>query len=143
MIILTTSATAQELSVIPRNYADTFSLRIRDDSTNVTEFYEITNAVNDGNYLNFDNIFSPLLVKNHFYDLSLYVDYNFWNTNYSLWEMYASLWNEASEQVAIVINEKIFCTDQSIDQLYKNDYYELNRGQYTTYDGSNNTYIVR
>ena len=35
----------------------------------------------------------------------------------------------------------IFCSDQDIDQD-NNDYYDLNDGQYTTYDGSDNTYIV-
>jgi hypothetical protein len=35
MIILTTSATAQSLSVIARTYPSTFTMDIRDDSTNV------------------------------------------------------------------------------------------------------------
>jgi len=142
MILLNTSSTAQALSVIPRIYSSEFSLSVRDDSTNVSVFYEIINAVNSGNYLSFDNIFSPVLVENHFYDLKLYIDYNYWNTNYSFWELYDQFWNLDSEEISDIYKDRIFCTDQDVDQLNKNDYYKLNNGQYTTYNGSNNEYIV-
>ena len=39
MIILTTSATAQDLLLIPRTYISTFTMVIRDDSTNVSVDY--------------------------------------------------------------------------------------------------------
>ena len=81
MIVLTTSALAQNLKVIPRTYGAEFTLSIRDDSTNVTEIYEVTSAVTSGNYLTFDQIFSPVLREGHFYDIKLYSDPNFWNTN--------------------------------------------------------------
>ena len=42
-----------------------------------------------------------------------------------------------------IFRDKIFCTDQDIDQLNDNDHYKLNKGQYTHYDGFNNTYTVR
>jgi len=142
MILLNTSAVAQALSIIPRNYTEQFSMSIRDDSTNVSVFYEINNAITSGNYLNFDNVFSPILVENHFYDLRLYVDYNYWNTNYSLWELYDQVWNLDSKLIEDIYKDKIFCTDQDIDQLNKNDYYQINKGQYITYNGSNNDYIV-
>ena len=71
MIILTTSATAQTLSVIPRDYLTDFIMSIRDDSTNVVKTYEINGATQVGNYLTFTNIFNPILVENHFYDLTL------------------------------------------------------------------------
>ena len=51
MIILTTSATAQSLSVIPRDYLTDFIMSIRDDSTNVVKTYEINGATQVGNYL--------------------------------------------------------------------------------------------
>ena len=97
MIILTTSAAAQQLSVIPREYTDAFSMEIRDDSTNIKKYYDITNAAQSGNYLNFNITFSPILVENHFYDLRLYIDYNFWNTNNSFWNLYDVLWNVDSD----------------------------------------------
>jgi|TARA_R110002167_G_scaffold18025_1_gene68109 glycosyltransferase involved in cell wall biosynthesis len=143
MIILTTSASAQQLSVIPRQYSDNFTLSVRDDSTNVVKYYSITNATISGNYLNFSNIFNPILVENHFYDLRLYQDPNFWNTNYNLWELYSQFWNVDREDIEDIYQDRIFCTDQDIDQLNKNDHYQINEGQYKTYDGYDNTYIVR
>jgi len=143
MIILTTSASAQQLSVIPRQYSDNFTLSVRDDSTNVVKYYSITNATTSGNYLNFSNIFNPILVENHFYDLRLYQDPNFWNTNYNLWELYAQIWNVDREDTEDIYQDRIFCTDQDIDQLNKNDHYQINEGQYKTYNGYDNTYLVR
>jgi len=94
MIILTTSATAQNLLIIPRTYISKFTMEIRDDSTNVIVDYLITNATVSGNYLSFSNIFSPKLVENHFYDLYLYLDYNFWNSNNSFWNLYDIFWQK-------------------------------------------------
>ena len=117
MIILTTSATAQSLSVIPRSYESTFTLSVRDDSTNVEKTYSITNAVNSGNYLNFNNIFDPILVENHFYDLKLI------------------------SNGEVIYKDRIFCTDQDIDQS-NNDYYNLNSNEYLDYNSYDNTYLV-
>jgi len=142
MIILTTSTTAQQLSVIPRNYESNFTLDLRDDQTNVTVKYDILGAVTSGNYLNFDNVFSPVLVENHFYDLYLYIDYNFWNTNNSFWNLYDVLWQVDSDFKEDIFRDQIFCTDQDIDQLNDNDHYKLNKGQYTLYNGFNNDYFV-
>ena len=142
MIILTTSADAQSISVIPRFYSSEFTMSIRDDSTNIKVFYEIQNTVTLGNYLDFTNIFNPILVENHFYNVELYVDYNFWNTNYEFWQLDNIKWNEDERQVFDIYNDKIFCTDQDIDQLSSNDYYQLNKGQFTEYKGFDNTYTV-
>ncbi len=118
MIILTTSAAAQSISVIPRSYLTTFDLSIRDDSTNVEVTYNITNALNEGNYLNFFNTFSPVLVENHFYDLKL------------------------TSNGEVIFKDRVFCTDQDIDQL-NNDYYNLNLNEYLNYNSYDNTYKVR
>jgi|TARA_R110000824_G_scaffold73361_3_gene186854 hypothetical protein len=143
MIILTTSAAAQTLSVIPREYSDSFTMTVRDDNTNVTKQYDITSASISNNYLTFDNIFNPILVENRFFDLRLYIDYNFWNTNYSFWNLYEVKWNTDDGQNIDIYNDKIFCTDQDVDQLNQNDYYKINKDQYTFYNGSDNTYTVR
>tara|TARA_B110000285_G_scaffold29561_1_gene29959 strand:- start:2870 stop:3301 length:432 start_codon:yes stop_codon:yes gene_type:complete len=143
MIILTTSAAAQTLSVIPREYSDSFTMTVRDDNTNVTKQYDITGASTSNNYLTFDNIFNPILVENRFFDLRLYIDYNFWNTNYSFWNLYEVKWNTDDGQNIDIYNDKIFCTDQDVDQLNQNDYYKINKDQYTFYNGSDNTYTVR
>ena len=142
MIILTTSADAQSILVVPRIYSSEFTMSIRDDSTNVKVFYEIQNTVTLGNYLDFTNIFNPILVENHFYNVELYVDYNFWNTNYEFWQLDNFKWNEDERQIFDIYNDKIFCTDQNIDQLSNNDYYQLNKGQFIEYEGFDNTYTV-
>mgnify|MGYP003625492536 CR=1 FL=1 len=142
MIILTTSELAQKLSVIPREYTAIFSMNITDDSTNVTKIYNITNAVTSGNYLTFENIFNPKLVEAHYFNLSLFADYNFWNSNFNFWQLDNNKWNETEREIAEIYNDKIFCTDQDIDQLDFNDHYQLNKGQFTEYDGFDNTYTV-
>tara|TARA_R110000796_G_scaffold248169_1_gene374694 strand:+ start:433 stop:798 length:366 start_codon:yes stop_codon:yes gene_type:complete len=120
MIILTTNTTAQDLSIIPRTYISTFTVEIRDDSTNVIVDYLITNATTIGNYLTFSNIFVPVLVEGHFYDLQIFSDASKTNTIY---------------------RDRIFCTDQDINQT-TNNHYKLNKGEYTEYNGFNNDYIV-
>jgi len=141
MIILSTSASAQTLKVIPRDYIADFVMRVRDDSTNVIKSYTIDNASQVGNYLQFTNVFNPILVENHFYDLTLETAYSFWNTNVKLWQNNTTLWNLDDKDDAVIYKDKIFCTNQDIDQE-NNDYYNLNKGKYTTYDGYDNTYIV-
>jgi len=141
MIILTTSATAQTLSVIPRDYLTDFIMSIRDDSTNVVKTYQITGATQVGNYLTFTNIFNPILVENHFYDVTLETANSFWNTNFNLWQNDTTLWNVDDTNDGVIYKDRVFCTDQDIDQN-NNDYYNLNKGQYTTYNGYDNTYIV-
>ena len=141
MIVLTTSTLAQAFKVIPRTYGDQFTMSIRDDSTNVTQTYEVTTGVTSGNYLTFDQAFSPVLVEGHFYDIKLYSDPNFWNTNYNLWELYNEFWNIDTTNILDIFKDRIFCTDQEIDQM-DNLYYELNKGQYITDNSYNNDYIV-
>ena len=141
MIVLTTSTLAQAFKVIPRTYVDQFTLSIRDDSTNVTQTYEVTTGLTSGNYLTFNQAFSPVLVEGHFYDIKLYSDPNFWNTNYFLWELYNEIWNIDTTNTVDIFKDRIFCTDQEIDQM-DNLYYELNKGQYITDNSYNNDYIV-
>jgi len=141
MIVLTTSTLAQAFKVIPREYGAQFTLSLRDDSTNVTQTYEVNSAVTSGNYLTFDQAFSPVLVEGHFYDIKLYSDPNFWNTNYFLWELYNEFWNIDTTNIVDIFKDRIFCTDQEIDQM-DNLYYKLNKGQYITDNSYNNDYIV-
>ena len=120
MIILRPTNSIQFFLVIPRQYLGSFTMEVRDDSTNVIVDYDLTNGTLEGNYLNFTNVFSPLLVEGHFYDLTLYTD---------------------NRKVSVIYKDRIFCTAQDINQT-TNNHYELNEGQYTTYNGSNNDYIV-
>jgi len=142
MIVFNTSATAQAFKIIPRSYAAEFTMSITDDSTNITVYYDITNAITDVNYLTFNQAFNPILVEGHFYDIRLYSDYNFWNTNYQLWENDNSFWNIDRTTDVTLFRERIFCTDQSIDQI-EDEYYDLNLGVYKTFNAANdNQYKV-
>lgn len=141
MIILSTSAAAQNLKVIPRDYLSTFVLSIKDDSTNVAKHYEITGATTAGNYLTFTNVFTPVLVENHFYNITLGVANSFWNTNIKFWQDDQTLWNVDDTSDGVIYKDKIFCTDQDIDQE-NNDYYKINKGQYISSNSYDNTYLV-
>ncbi len=112
MIILTTSTASQLLSVIPRDYDSIpFKMSIRDDSTNITVTYTIAAATTVGNYLQFNQAFNPVLVKNHFYDIHLYTE-------------------TASGYKQDIFKDRIFCTNQTIStfSISKNVYVEASTG---------------
>tara|TARA_R110000796_G_scaffold116485_3_gene229016 strand:+ start:245 stop:673 length:429 start_codon:yes stop_codon:yes gene_type:complete len=140
MIVLNTN-TPQTLKVIPREFASTFSFSYTDDSTNVETIISITTATTSGNYLTWSQTFNPLLVINHFYDVELFSDFAFWNTNYSLWQNFQELWNDDGNFKNVFYRDKIFCTDQTVDQK-NGDFYDINKNQYLTTDVFNNEYIV-
>jgi hypothetical protein len=140
MILKNTDA-SQTFSVIPRTYGNQFTMEIRDDSTNVATLYEIDDATTVGNYLTFTKTLNPVLIENHYYDLRLFVDDNVWNTNYNIWNDYDFLWNVGAILKTNLYKDRIFCTNQTIDQ--NNDqYYQVNKDQYVEDDSFNNEYIV-
>ena len=89
MIHLTTSASAQTFKVIPRSYASTVSMILRDDSTNTSTTYSVSTTT-DKNYLVISKALSPILVEGRFYDLTL------------------------KEGSNVIYKDKVFCTDQTI-----------------------------
>ena len=119
MIHLTTSASAQTLKVIPRRYASSVSMILRDDSTNTSTTYTVSTTT-DKNYLVVSKALSPVLVEGRFYDLTL------------------------KEGANVIYKDKIFCTNQTVNQA-NNDYYTVNSGEYTTPTGDDkydNDYII-
>ena len=140
MIVLNTS-TPQSLKVIPREFVNEFTFSYTDDSTNVETDVQILNATTSGNYLTWSQPFNPILVLNHFYSIEMFADYAFWNTNYSLWENFNELWNDGSNFKNVFYRDRIFCTDQLVDQK-NGDFYDMNKGQFVTTDTYNNEYIV-
>lgn len=120
MIILRPDNSTQTFNVIPREYLGSFTMEVRDDSTNVSVDYSITSGLTVGNYLTFSNTFSPELIEGHFYDLIIYTD---------------------DTKTSVIYKDRIFCTDQDISQT-TNNHYKINEGQYTSYDGNDNDYIV-
>ena len=142
MIVFSTSTLAQAFKVIPRQYEAEFTMSITDDSTNITVFYDITTGTTIGNFLTFNQAFNPVLVEGHFYDLRFFTDFNFWNTNYQLWENDNSLWNVNRTSDVTVFRDRIFCTDQTINQA-EDQYYDLNLDIYKTFNATDqNQYKV-
>ena len=115
MIHLTTSASAQTLKVIPRSYASSVSMILRDDSTNTSTTYSSISTSTDKNYLVVSQALSPVLVEGRFYDLTI------------------------KEGSNVIYKDKVFCSDQTISS------YTVNSGEYTVPTGNDvfdNDYIV-
>ena len=113
---------------IPREYKTNAIMTIRDDSTNVSVDYTLAPRVGGvGNilidkdsYAIYNDTYSNL-VEGHFYDLTLYSDIA--KTN-------------------VIYKDRIFCTAQKDNIQLDNNFYKVNKDQYTEYDGFNNDYIV-
>jgi hypothetical protein len=115
MKVLTTSTSDQTLKIIPREYVSTVTLKLRDDSTNeVTTLNDITTST-DKDYMLISYGFN--LVEGHFYDLTILSGSN------------------------IIYLDKIFCTDQTIDQD-TNNYYSVNKDEYVSKSGNNDFIIL-
>ena len=120
MIHLTTTASAQTLKIIPRSYASTVSMILRDDSTNTSTTYGSISTSTDKNYLVISQALSPVLVEGRFYDMTV------------------------KEGTSVIYKDKIFCTNQTINQS-NNSYYTVNSGEYTIPTGNDvhdNDYII-
>lgn len=146
MIVLTTAA-SQTLKVIPREYLGSFTIDVRDSSLNKSFTYFEDTVTTNGNYMEFTNNYidassNSIFKEARFYDLDLYADFNFWNTNLSLWNLYDEIWQTDSDQKERIYRDRIFVTDQDIDQLNDNDHYNINKDQYTTNNSYDNEYIV-
>ena len=117
MKILTTSSSAQTIKVIPREYVTSGTLTIRDDTSNTSKNYSVTPSSVDDDLV-FSVTFSPVLAEGLYYDMTLK--------------------NSSSK---IIYKDKIFCTDQTINQT-NNDYYTVNSGVYTTENSYDDDYIT-
>jgi len=122
MKILTTSSSAQTLDVIPRTFVSTYTMKLRDTSKNKEVFSASVNAavVSSDNFRRISATISPVLKEGRYYDLTLL------------------------SGSSVVYKDKIFCTDQTINQA-NNDYYDINSGEYTfdeTAGSHDNDYII-
>ena len=127
MILLKPQAT-NEFNCIPREYVTNAVMILRDDSTNIKVKYALEPRVlGVGNILIVNDTYTIYyseyenLVEGHFYDLTLYSNY---------------------EEGIVIFKDRVFCTAQKNDIQKTNDFYKLNKDQYTEYDGFNNDYIV-
>lgn len=111
---LTTSTDAQTIKIIPRSYATSATLKLRDDSTNTEVSYSVT-PTTEGNYLVVTNAYT--LIEGRFYDLTLL------------------------DGTEVIYKDKVFCTDQTISQP-NNDYYTVNKDVYKSDTSFDNDYII-
>ena len=117
MKVLKTTASAQTIKVIPREYITSGTLTVRDDTTNTSTNYNITASTVEDD-LTFNVTFSPVLTEGFFYDMTV-----------------------KNSSAKIIYKDKIFCTDQTVNQA-NNNYYTVNSGEYTTQNTYDDDYIT-
>ena len=137
MKILTTSTGLQTIGFIPRLYSAVATLKITDDTTNVSTS-TLVNLTQSGDYLNLSHTFA--LVEGRFYDFQLNADGDIWEVNINQWQLETQTWD--SDDISnLIYKDKIFCTDQDVDQT-QNKYYSPNKNEYKSNNTFDNNYIV-
>lgn len=137
MKVLTTSSEPQVLKIIPSVYVTTGSIKIVDDQTLEEQVLDPTYST-DNDYQVIEAVFN--LTEGHYYDFYKTLDFNIWNQNNENWQLNTRQWDEDQKSEDLNI-DKIFCTDQTIDQQNQ-DYYNINEDEYVTEDTFDNDYIV-
>ena len=127
MILLKPQAT-NRFGIIPREYVSSAYMTLRDDSTNIIDEYTLVPRIDGVGNIRIENDTYLIygfeyvnLVEGHFYDLTLYSDV---------------------EKENVIYKDRVFCTAQKDAITNDNEFYKINKDQYTTYDGNNNDYIV-
>ena len=126
-VLRTGLAGAQTIKIIPRVYSTNLTIKLRDNSTNeVTTILTIPpegipSAQKVGNYLEIIALFT--LTENRFYDLTIYDG------------------QRSVTDLDIIYKDKIFCTNQLINQN-TNTQYSINNGEYISEEAGNNDYII-
>ena len=146
MKILTTSANAQTLSFIPREYPASIKMTLRDTSTNTTETVDTLTLTKTNDKASISTSFSvagSALVEGRFYDLTIIKGTGaLWNSLQTQWQLATANWGAVISSESVIYLDKIFCTDQTIDQS-DNSYYSINNGEYTqTTSYPNDDYII-
>jgi hypothetical protein len=102
--------------IIPREFTvGTLNLKLTSESTNKTITVDATSVI-DGNYISFDAVFGAL-TESDFYILDVIYSNN------------------------IIYKDKIFCTDQAINQS-NDEYYSVNKDKYISEESSDNEFII-
>ena len=115
MKLITTSGN-KTFKIIPREFTvGTLNLKLTSESTNKTITVDATSVI-DGNYISFDAVFGTL-TESDFYILDVIYSNN------------------------IIYKDKIFCTDQAINQS-NDEYYSVNKNQYISEESSDNEFII-
>lgn len=114
MKVLTTSTGTQTISFIPRDYIDSVTLYLRNESTN-TSTSQTVSLTHDKGVSSLSHAFS--LSEGVYYEMKIL------------------------NGTEVIYYDKIFCTDQTINES-TNDYYTINSGQYTEEQSYDNEYIT-
>ena len=152
MIHLLPISTSQNIKIIPRVYATSVTIKLRDDSTNDEVSYILPIATINKNYLELSAIFN--LKEGSFYDVKVYQikgsykDFKdrviaFGGTfedNTCLLSFLESEKLINTTDLDIIYRDKIFCTVQSTDQI-NNEHYTVNKDEYKE-QSSNNDFII-
>ncbi|MHC4691065.1 MAG: hypothetical protein ACYS5F_15785 [Planctomycetota bacterium] len=93
MKILTTSASEQNITVIPRQFQSTYTLKVRDEAANTEIFNDTVSASSATNKRIVGVTFNPVLKEGRTYTMTL---------------LYAD---------EVVYRDKIFCTDQTVNHV--------------------------
>jgi hypothetical protein len=139
MLILTTQTTEQTFKVIPREFVTEITICLRDDSSNeeicvLTTGKEWNTNTLEWQLANYDwEDEAGSIVENNYLVISL-------NLNLIEGRFY-DLKIIGTDHQKIIYRDKVFCTDQSIDQL-SNSYYDVNSGNYVILDTNNNDYVI-
>lgn len=129
MKILTTSATAQTLTFIPREYPSSVKMTIRDNSTNTTTTVDNLTLTKTNDKASISTTFT--LIEGRFYDLNIIKGLGAnWDNLSTQWQLATDNWENVVSSEINIYKDKIFCTDQTINQA-ENDYYTINSGEYT------------
>jgi len=102
--------------VIPRQFINGgITVKLTSESTGAL-ITKTPTASTDGNYMTFTIAFGTL-TEGDFYTL------------------------EIKNGTAVIYKDRVFCTDQTVNQV-NNDYYSVNDGEYTTENSFDNDYII-
>lgn len=139
MLVLKTTTADQTFKIIPREFVTDVTVCLRDDSTNDEVCVLTTGSLWNTNGLQWQ------LVSQEWEDAAgLEIENNYLavTMNLNLVEgRFYDLKITGSANGKVIYRDKIFCTDQNIDQL-ANSYYDINSGNYVILDTNNNDYVI-
>lgn len=138
MKVLKPTTDTQSIKVIPRNYILTTSVELRDDQTNESITYTPT-VVKDNDYLVYSDSYT--LLEGHFYDFLVQNDFERWDQNTDFFNLSDNTWDDLNFRIEKNVVDKIFCTEQEIDQAEQKEY-TINKGIYKSDTSFDKEYII-
>lgn len=138
MKVLKPTTDTQTIKLIPRNYSQSTTVQLRDDQTNVTTVYTPT-VTKEEDYQVYSTVWN--VEEGHYYDLLVQNDFDIWSQNSDEWALSVNTWDDVNYKVQTNIVDKVFCTDQEIDQSEDKEY-SINKGVYKSDLSYDNEYII-